>query len=376
MGRPAWFVSNHFSAPRTNTIRLAGAAAAKTRTVSTGNLRRLSSVVRTHEREITQPVALCEPDGWRLNPAAVGWSRTPLHRANLAGWGRTKRWEYWCVQAPDFALAMTVSSIDYLALHSLWFTNFADVEFDDTKIVPLGTVALPPTSGGAAVGVTSGSLRIQITPSVDGVRLEAQSDRVAADIALQRTAGHESLAVVIPWTPTRFQYTVKENTLRASGHVTAGGHTYALDPQSSFGVLDHGRGRWPYRTKWNWGSGSGVSDGHLVGLQFGGKWTDGTGMTENALCLDGRLHKLGSDLRWEYDTKDWLRSWRVIDPAGRVDLTFTPRFNRAAQTEVLVIGTSVNQCFGAWSGFVVDDDGTRVDVRDVRGFAEEAHMRW
>lgn len=59
----------------------------------------------THEHEITEPVDLCLPDG-SLNPAAVGWSRKPLHRANLRGWGRTKRWEYWCVTTPTHLVAL------------------------------------------------------------------------------------------------------------------------------------------------------------------------------------------------------------------------------------------------------------------------------
>lgn len=49
----------------------------------------------THERELTEPVDLAAADGRSLNPAARGWSRRPLHRANLrGGWGRTKRWDY------------------------------------------------------------------------------------------------------------------------------------------------------------------------------------------------------------------------------------------------------------------------------------------
>ena len=75
---------------------------------------------RTHEREITEAVDLCGPDG-RLNPAAIGWSRRPLHRANLLGRGRTKRWEYWCVTAPTHVLGVTVSDLDYAALHAVWF---------------------------------------------------------------------------------------------------------------------------------------------------------------------------------------------------------------------------------------------------------------
>jgi hypothetical protein len=50
--------------------------------------------VATHERELTEPVDLCTPDG-ELDPAALGWSRRPLHRANLHGrFGINKRWDY------------------------------------------------------------------------------------------------------------------------------------------------------------------------------------------------------------------------------------------------------------------------------------------
>lgn len=53
-----------------------------------------------------------------------------------------------------------------------------------------------------------------------------------------------------------------------------------------------------------------------MGLQLGGKWTVGTGMTENALCVDGRLTKIGEELDWGYS--DFLGPWtvRTPDPIG------------------------------------------------------------
>ncbi|MFN8126059.1 MAG: DUF2804 domain-containing protein [Candidatus Nanopelagicales bacterium] len=178
----------------------------------------------------------------------------------------------------------------------------------------------------------SGRVDISIEPLA--IRLRAHTDEV--DAQGRRSPGppgHESLGVVIPWSDNRFQYTVKENTLPASGTVTARGQEYRFDPTESFGVLDHGRGRWPYSTTWNWGSASGVADGRSVGLQFGGKWTDGTGMTENALCVDGVLHKIGADLTWAYDRSDWLRPWTIRDDTdGRVDLQFTPTHERNEDT--------------------------------------------
>ena len=65
------------------------------------------------EREITRPVDLAR--GHRLNPEAVGWSRSPVHRTRIAGWGRTKRWEYWGIVTDRFVVGLTVAGLDYLA---------------------------------------------------------------------------------------------------------------------------------------------------------------------------------------------------------------------------------------------------------------------
>ena len=317
------------------------------------------------EREITEPVDLCLPDG-RLNPDAVGWTRTPLHTTNLRGWGRAKRWEYWNVQTPAWTLGLTVSHIDYLALHQVYFADFATgEEIDDTAIVPLARgPRLEPRSGAPARARTK-KLSLDLIPNTGGVRLVARSPRIEADIQAARPAGHESMGVVIPWSDKRFQYTVKDNTLPASGSLRVDGVERPVD--QAWAVLDHGRGKWPYNNVWNWGSGSGESDGHAIGLQFGGKWTVGTGMTENALCVDGIVTKIHDELEWGYGA--WLEPWTVRGP--EVDMVFTPAFERASKTNVLAIATETHQCFGVWNGTVLNHT-----VEGVRGFAEEARMRW
>ncbi len=85
----------------------------------------------------------------------------------------------------------------------------------------------------------------------------------------------------------------------------------------AFGCLDYGRGVWPEHTVWNWGSASGVQGGRTVGLNLGGQWTDGTGMTENGICVDGRLTKISEDLAFEYDRADMMKPWRVRTAVDR-----------------------------------------------------------
>ena len=54
------------------------------------------------ERELTEPALLCDERGC-LNPAAIGWSRRPLLRANLKDhWPRKKRWNFWNFISPGF----------------------------------------------------------------------------------------------------------------------------------------------------------------------------------------------------------------------------------------------------------------------------------
>ncbi len=326
--------------------------------------------------EITEPVDLCQPDG-RLNPAAVGWTRRPLHRSNLRGWGRTKRWEYWAVQDDEQILAVTVSTLDYAALHSVWYRGPDGTVITESALVPFARLRLPDRSGAESVRVVTANLRVALVPAPTGLTMYVQTNRVHARVRVERPAGHESLGVVVPWTDRLFQYTVKDTALPARGWVRADGVQHDFDADDTWAALDHGRGRWPYQIIWNWGSGAGRVDGHAVGVQVGGRWTETTGSTENALIHNGRVHHIGEELAWDYDPADWLRPWRIRTPTtDRADLTFTPQFVRTDRINIGILANDTHQCFGTWSGWLATDDGTRISVDGLRGWAEEVRNRW
>jgi hypothetical protein len=335
------------------------------------------------EREITEPVALCAPDG-RLSPDAIGWARQPLIDGSLPGrWGRRKRWDFWSVTGPDLACNITVADVDYLGLVDVWFRDLRDgAEATKVAVRPFGAPAeLAPVAGRSSV-VHRGRLFVSIVDDPEGtelqVRFATKQGPFALDVVVHRPAEHESLTVVIPWSDTRYQLTTKDVSRPATGIVRWGDRTFRLnDDGRSHGTLDLGRGRWPYRTTWNWGAAAGRVGERRVGLQLGGKWTDGTGMTENALVVDGRLSKLSEELVWEYDTSDWLRPWRVRTPRSeRLDLTFTPSFDKAGHLNAGVAASRTDQCFGTYSGRIVPDDGAALEVQDLFGWAEECTWRW
>ena len=337
----------------------------------------------THEPELTEPVDLCTPDGRRLNPAARGWSRRPRHRANLrGGWGRTKRWDYWAVLTEDLVVTLTIADVDYLGLAVVGWIDLGDHRIGGHGITrPLARgIALPEVSGAAPLRVTDRRAELAAVAEATGTRLtgtwtEADGRAASLDVLVNLPVDHESLNVVIPWSERRFQFTSKHQARPAHGRLTVGDETRSLD--GGWGVLDVGRGRWPYSTRWNWGGGAGpAADGRTVGLQLGGKWTDGTGFTENGILLDGKLVKVGAELDWAYDWDRPLEPWRVTSPAGDLDLTLTPVHDRHERTNAVVLSTEVHQVFGHWAGTVPDGTGATLAVDGLLGFAEESRSRW
>jgi hypothetical protein len=327
------------------------------------------------EIELTDDVDLCRPDG-HLNQAAVGWSRRPVHNCALPrSWGRRKRWDFWGVTGPGCALNLTYADVDYVGIADVWF---CDLESGDSvsrsATVPLARgMALPDTVGGAPLRYAGNKLELSMTEVPEGTRLVAASRNFEADILVREPKGHESLSVVIPWSSRRFQYTTKDVARPAEGEVHWNGNTYAMQ----WGCLDFGRGKWPYRTRWNWGAGAGIVDGTTVGLQLGGKWTVGTGMTENALSVAGRLTKVHEELEWTYDRSDWLQPWTIRTPeSDQVDLTFTPVHDKVSRLQAGIAAQKVHQCFGTYAGRIVPDDGPPLTLADITGWAEEATWRW
>src|SRR5205823_2527151 len=127
------------------------------------------------ERELTEPVDLCTRDG-RLNRAAVGWSRQPVHRCALPGsWGRRKRWDYWCVATPSHVLSVTYADVDYLGLADVWFLDTASGRTANrSAISPMARgFSLPDRVAGASMSFDSRGLRLAIAEERAGTRLTA-----------------------------------------------------------------------------------------------------------------------------------------------------------------------------------------------------------
>lgn len=334
------------------------------------------------EQELTEAVDLCLENG-RLNQAAVGWSRQPVHRCNLRGrWLRKKQWNYWAITTETHLFSVTVSNLDYSGVIFVYVADFDDKTVNEvTKIVPLGRGCTLPEMVDGDVHFADGGWTIEMVHSNTGIALDvniADFDGVplTAHFDVTIPADHDTLNVVIPWNEKTFQFTSKQNTLPAEGVVQMGKATIPFTGEQSFACLDLGRGIWPRDCVWNWGSASGKQNGRIIGLNLGGQWTDGTGMTENGICVNGRLTKISEDLQWRYDKTDFMVPWRITAPSGQIDLTFTPFLERIAASDLWLIQSEVHQMFGHYNGCIFTKDGEEIEIHNLVGWAEDHVAKW
>lgn len=341
------------------------------------------------QRLLRGPGPLLLPDG---NLADAGWSRHPVLEANLENarttlplfqWARLKRWDYYGITTPTHFFSFTIADIGYAGTIFAYAIDLSSRAYhEETLTIPLARGVQLPRGSDAGTSLFENkkvSLRFDALPGSRRLRVlwrDFQGKDFRAEIDLSVPPEHESMVIVIPIRGKKFYYNRKDNCMPASGWVEYGGSHYILNPNTCLGNLDWGRGVWEYRSFWVWASASGfLPDGRTLGLNMGFGFGDTSAATENAVILNGRIHKLGQ-VDFDYDSQNFTGPWRMCSSDGRLDLTFQPFFERVARTDVKVVTSEVHQMFGRYSGSFITDEGEKITVKDLVGFAEEHHANW
>ena len=168
--------------------------------------------------------------------------------------------------------------------------------------------------------------------------------------------------------------------MRASGWVTVGDEKYEFNPATDFGTLDWGRGVWTYDNTWFWGSGNCDLDGHAFGFNIGYGFGDTTNATENIVFFGGFSHKLDEVTfnipQNEKGGYEYEQPWTITSNDGRFEMLFEPIIDRKSCTDVWVLKSDQHQVFGKFSGKIVLDDKSVVEIKDFLGFAERVVNKW
>ena len=341
-------------------------------------------MARNHE--VTDKHFLLNNNGELTEP---GWSRSLVQKYDRSmikapKW-RIKEWDYYLILSDKFAGAFTISDDGYIGLQSVSLLTFWDKPWEHTETVlnalPLGKIGLPSSSESGITEYKDNRLQMKFEVLDHRRHLTCHFENFYegrpfdCDIYLEQP-DMDSMVIATPWNKRHaFYYNQKINCMRASGYMQYNGQKYEFSPESDFGTLDWGRGVWTYDNTWHWGSGNCDIDGNAFGFNIGYGFGNTSAASENILFYDGVAHKL-DDITFNIPEDSYMSPWTFTSSDKRFEMTFEPVLDRAAKIDFKVIVSDQHQVFGRFSGTAVLDDGTRIPVDRLTGFAEKVRNKW
>ena len=296
-------------------------------------------------------------------------------RTRLARHWRFNQFQFVSAMAPGWVFGLAIVDLNLVSNGFFYLFDFESGQmFEHSFLQPLArNTNIEPYPERGYARFRKGDLSMAIEPATGGrnVRVSGPGN-IRVDLELRDT--EQPLRLVSPAGYNGWVFTRKSAGLTVDGEVRLGDVVWRCD-ESTRGSIDWSCGFMRRETAWNWASLAGVADnGVSVGLNLAAGVNE-TGMTENALWLDGRRILLGP-ARFEFDRYQPGADWRVTTDDGRVDLRFVPAGARREKLNAWVIASNFRQFVGTFQGTVADESGKKIPVNGLRGLMEDHFARW
>lgn len=333
------------------------------------------------QQEILTPATLLDHSG-RL--AVKGYARKfniHYNREQVRHFPlKLKEWNFYQIQKDHYVLQMTLGHVSYMCSVSATLLDLdTGKRYEFGTMKPLFIPELdknPETDSLVSFETTDFSLSFQVAAQKRILRVRGSSKayrNVSIDIELDNDPANEKMVIATPFEkPTQFYLNYKENYYRGTGTVQF--DDLRLDFDDCTGLLDWGRGVWPYSHQWFWGSLTSHIDGVPFGFNIGWGFGDLSHATENMFFYDKKAYKLGV-LQVERDERDYMKPWKFTDPERKLQMTLTPLFDNYTENKYVVIDTHCNQVFGYFDGVIETDSGPK-EFRHILAFVEHAVNHW
>jgi len=338
------------------------------------------------QNEITEPSDVFNEDGSLIQH---GWSRKPILKYNKENigkrWTRIKEWDHFSILNRQFGFQLTIGDIGYLTQMSYVWLDFENEKrhdkatmkfFTKSKLLPLSSLEDSliefPTKKFNATIIKEKEKRILTIgdPSF-------QKKGIKGTITLTDDPKMDNTVVVTGYKedPRLFYYNHKINYMPAEGSIEIGKEKYMFEPDSSFGLMDWGRGIWPYRTHWMWGSACGTVDSVPVAFNIGYGFGDLSTHTENIVFYDGKAHKI-DEVTFYHENRDPTKPWIFTSNDDRFNIVLTPLITHREKLNYGLISLNSSLLHGLYSGEVILDTGEIIHIEEMLGHAEDIYWRW
>lgn len=192
-------------------------------------------------------------------------------------------------------------------------------------------------------------------------------------LELKNDVDNEKMVIATPFKrKNQFYLNYKENYYIANGYVRF--DDKEIDFNLSTGLLDWGRGVWPYKHEWFWGSLSYNCDEYNLGFNIGWGFGDLSNATENMYFYNNKAYKVG-ELIVKRNIDNYMDKWVLYDKDENIYLEFSPTYDNYTENKLVVVDTHCNQVYGKFKGYIKVND-KKIEINNLLGFIEHAVNRW
>ena len=344
---------------------------------------------KSKQTEYTESTPLLAEDGTLL---AKGWARHNVfeydNRKVKAGIMSRKEWDFYQISDGKCMVQLNFADIKIAGYVSCKFVDLrtGEIVIDTMQLYVLGSKKHPhPPKGDVPNRIKDkiGKAEFDFNTMENGRTLFYRDDKMECRLSMDIPEGLENITTVLPFDEdkTRYFMTTKQNCMPCEGTFKCGEFSYTFSKEDTFAVLDWGRVNTIHNMVWYWGSGSGyVSDEkgekHTVGFEI--TWAIGneSHATETCIFYDGKVHKFGAVDVEKFPKDRYMEPWRIVSEDGRFDMTMQPSFDHHSDLNVGIARMHSHQVHGLWSGSMILDDGTKLEIKDMYAFCEYVENRW
>ncbi|MDF2486577.1 MAG: putative rane protein, partial [Herbinix sp.] len=222
------------------------------------------------QHRITKPTKLLNRSGELIQK---GYATSPIleyQRKDVALKSRLKEWDYYLINNGNHVVALTIGKSTSLVLVSVSLidlVNLKETSKSTVIFVSEKKFSMPESSDTGDLNYHNANTHISFVHR-NGKReliLHMNGFLNSEDLDVNIILAQEPKDSMVIATPfyegdKLFYYNRKIIGMSASGKARLGNRTFAFHPCNSFGLLDWGRGVWPYHTTWYWSAAQGMID--------------------------------------------------------------------------------------------------------------------
>jgi hypothetical protein len=337
--------------------------------------------------EISSPLEVLDELG---RPVNFGWARQPLwnytppllrspiRRLNAA--------DRYFVYAPGRIITLQVSDLGALGYIGVSIISLKDKTRSTqmhTVPFPLGAMDMPDSSETGQVRVQNKKYMIEFTAMESSriIRVDfkkfGRNRFLRGELVLTPPPESESLVTLMPWRKEKNAFALSRRSpwYSVEGVMQFGAQEFSFPQGKSWALYEWSRGLRPRSDLHLWAGAAGAVAGpsreRSFGFTLGYGDADAGAGSENAVFLEGRLHKL-DQVRFHFSPGSPMDPWRFSSNDKRLEMIFTPLQERTERKSMFFHAVLRRQFFGSFAGRVILDDGSVLEFADIYGMTERS----